>query len=229
MLGIIGAMKEEVDEVVALMKVIDEKEDCGYHFYHGFLGNKETVVVQGGIGKVNATISTTILLKDYDIDHVINVGSAGGLNLEEEVGDVVIGERVSHHDFDLTSFGRAMGEVPDMPVSFLADPKMVQLAKEILEENGTHAYVGLIASGDQFVSTKKQVERIKKYFPDAMCAEMEAASIAQVCYVFKKPFIITRGLSDIFDKGENPIQFDTYLKKAAKTSAKMCYQLANKL
>ena len=64
MLGIIGAMKEEVDEVVALMKVIDEKEDCGYHFYHGFLGNKETVVVQGGIGKVNATISTTILLKD---------------------------------------------------------------------------------------------------------------------------------------------------------------------
>ena len=95
-----------------------------------------------------------------------------------------------------------MGEVPDMPVSFLADPKMVQLAKEILEENGTHAYVGLIASGDQFVSTKKQVERIKKYFPDAMCAEMEAASIAQVCYVFKKPFIITRGLSDIFDKGD---------------------------
>ena len=67
------------------------------------------------------------------------------------------------------------------------------------------------------------------HFPDALCAEMEAASIAQVCTVFKVPFIVTRGLSDIYNKGSNEVQFDEYLKKAAAVSAKMCYQLAQKL
>lgn len=106
MLGIIGAMPEEVNELLKLMDVEEEKEDSGYKFYKGKLGQKETVVVQGGIGKVNATISATLLVRDFDIDHVVNIGTAGGLSQEEEVGDIVISEKVVHHDFDLTGFGR---------------------------------------------------------------------------------------------------------------------------
>lgn len=229
MLGIIGAMEEEVKELLDLMDIEEEKDDAGYHFYKGKLGKKETVVVQGGIGKVNATISATLLIRDYDIDHVINIGTAGGLKQDEEVGDIVISEKVVHHDFDLTGFGRKWGEVPDFGVGFKADEKMVRLAKDILDQNNVRAYTGLIASGDQFIHTKEQVDPIMKHFPEAMCAEMEAASIAQVCTVFKKPFIVTRGLSDIYNKGNNAVQFDEYLKKAANVSAHMCYELAQQL
>ena len=229
MLGIIGAMEEEVNEILSLMKINDEFQECHYHFYKGYLGEKEAVVVQGGIGKVNAAISATLLLKNFDIDYVINIGSAGGLNLKENVGDVIISKEVVHHDVDLTAFGRPYGQIPDMPVYFKADQKLVSYAKEIFEKNGLTVYCGLIASGDQFVARKDQVEKIKEHFPEALCAEMEAATIAQVCTVFNKPFIITRGLSDIFDKGNSSIQFDQYLKEAAKSSARMCYDLAQKL
>lgn len=105
MLGIIGAMEEEVNEILALMNVEKEYQECNYHFYEGLLGKKEVVVVQGGIGKVNAAISATLLLKNFDIDHVINIGSAGGLDLKENVGDVIISEKVSetHTGTDLPS------------------------------------------------------------------------------------------------------------------------------
>ena len=229
MLGIIGAMEEEVNEILALMKVEKEYQECNYHFYEGFLGKKEVVVVQGGIGKVNAAISATLLLKNFDIDHVINVGSAGGLDLKENVGDVIISEKVVHHDVDVTAFGHPYGQIPDKPLYYEADPALISYAKEIFEHNGLTVYSGLIVSGDQFVARKDQVDAIKEHFPDALCSEMEAATVAQVCTVFNKPFIIARGLSDIFDKGSSSIQFDQYLKEAAKSSAHMCYDLAQKL
>ena len=185
--------------------------------------------MQGGIGKVNAAISATLLLKNFDIDHVINVGSAGGLDLKENVGDVIISEKVVHHDVDVTAFGRPYGQIPDMPLYYEADPTLISYAKEIFEHNGLTVYSGLIVSGDQFIARKDQVDAIKEHFPDALCSEMEAATVAQVCTVFNKPFIIARGLSDIFDKGSSSIQFDQYLKEAAKSSAHMCYDLAQKL
>jgi adenosylhomocysteine nucleosidase len=230
MLGIIGAMEEEVNELLALMDVKETKEDLGYTFHIGTLGNKETVVVQGGIGKVNATVSCTLMIKNFNIDHLINIGTAGGLCQEEEVGDIVIGERVCHHDFDLTGFGRPMGRIPNLPEVYIhANEDMVRVAQEVLKDNDVRAHTGIIASGDQFVHTKEQVDKILTHFAEAMCAEMEAASIGQTCYLFQVPFIITRGLSDIFNKGNNSIQFDEYLKKASKVSAKMCYELAQKL
>ena len=116
-----------------------------------------------------------------------------------------------------------------MPLYYEADVTLVSYAKEIFEHNGLTVYSGLIVSGDQFVARKDQVDAIKEYFPDALCSEMEAATVAQVCTVFNKPFIIVRGLSDIFDKGGSSIQFDQYLKEVAKSSARMCYDLAQKL
>mgnify|MGYP000083508924 FL=1 len=116
-----------------------------------------------------------------------------------------------------------------MPLYYEADVTLVSYAKEIFEHNGLTVYSGLIVSGDQFVARKDQVDAIKEHFPDALCSEMEAATVAQVCTVFNKPFIIVRGLSDIFDKGSSSIQFDQYLKEAAKSSARMCYDLAQKL
>lgn len=225
MIGIIGAMEEEVNAIKALMiiKNVDKRQD--YTYYVGTIEESEVVVVQGGIGKVNATISCTLLLVNYDIDFVINIGSAGGLKSYQEVGDVVISQNVVHHDVDVTAFGREMGQVPGLPTYFEADQDLLKTVKDILNQKNIRSHIGLIASGDQFISQKEQVDMIIKNFPDAMGSEMEAASIAQVCHVFHKRFIITRSLSDVFNKGDSSIQFDEYLKKASVSSAQMCLEL----
>lgn len=229
MIGIIGAMEEEVAEIKAIMSVEEELENHGYLFYKGTINKKTVVLLQGGIGKVNAAIATTLLFQNFPIELVINVGSAGGLNMSQNVGDVVISSSVVHHDVDVTAFQRELGEVPGMPKYFKADEVLLDTVKQILAEQNLTAHVGLIASGDQFIGRQDQVDYIRSHFQDAMCVEMEAAAIAQVCYVFNKKFIITRSLSDIFNKGENDIQFDEYLKKASKASAKMCYELITRL
>lgn len=229
MIGIIGAMIEEVTEIKSLMKISKQHEECGYVFYEGIMNQKEVVLLQGGIGKVNAAISTTLLLNQYHPEYVINIGSAGGLDINQNVGDVVISSAVVHHDVDVTAFQRELGEVPGMPRYFLPDKDLLEKVKKILANYNIRSHVGLIASGDQFISQQHQVDKIKKDFPEAICAEMEAASIAQVCYVYHQKFIITRSLSDVFNQGENHVQFDEYLKQASQSSAKMCYELVSML
>ena len=225
MIAVVGAMEEEVAEIKKYMDITSMQTIHGYTFYEGTIANTKVVVVQGGIGKVNAAISTTMLLTNYDIDFLINVGSAGGLSLSQNVGDVVISTGVLHHDVDVTAFQRELGEVPGMPRIFEPDKKALKLVENILKDLHLSYHMGLIVSGDQFICRDDQVSQIKKNFPDAICAEMEAASIAQVCHVFQVPFIITRSLSDIYQKGENHVQFDEYLKQASQVSAKMCYHL----
>lgn len=229
MIGIIGAMKEEIDEIVKLMQVQNETKILTYHFIEGKIADKDVVVLQGGIGKVNASLSTTLLLDHFDIDCVINIGSAGGLKRCQNVGDIVISSKVVHHDVDITAFGREIGEVPDMPRFFEPDADLLYKVNDILKKLNIDSHIGLIGSGDQFISRQDQVDKIITNFPDIMCAEMEAASIAQVCHIYNVKFIITRSLSDIFNKGENHIQFDEYLKEASQKSAKMCYHLISSL
>lgn len=225
MIGIIGAMEQEVNALKELMRVRKSNTIHGYIYYCGTISDKDVVLVQGGIGKVNATISTTLLLTNYDIDFVINIGSAGGLKSFQNVGDVIISNKVVHHDVDVTAFGREYGQVPGLPTYFEADYELLNIVKSILSQNNIRSHVGLIASGDQFISRSNQVESIINHFPEAMCSEMEAASVAQVCHVFHKRFIITRSLSDVYNKGDSSIQFDEYLKEASKNSANMCLEL----
>lgn len=229
MIAIIGAMEEEVAEILKYIDLEEKSEYNGYLFYQGKMNNHDVVLMQSGIGKVNASISTTILFNHFDIDIVLNVGSAGGLKLNQEVGDIVISKYVAHHDVDVTVFGREIGEVPGMPRYFEADPQLLSLTKSIIEKNNYRSHTGLIVSGDQFISKKEQVETILNHFNEAMCSEMEAASIAQVSHVFNKRFIILRSLSDVFNKGDSSIQFDEYLKKASQASAKICYDLVSNL
>jgi len=225
MIGIIGAMQEEVDALISKAEILNKKKILDSLFYEGKICGKDVVVLQGGIGKVNAAICTTLLLTNYDIDYVINIGSAGGLKEYESVGDVVISSHVVYHDLDLTSFGRELGELPDMPRFIPANQELVSKAKDILNRLNVHENIGLIVSGDQFISNEKQVDTIKKAFPEAMCCEMEAASVGHVCYKFNTPFIITRSLSDVYGKGESSMQFDEYLKTASENSAKLCVEL----
>lgn len=225
MIGIIGAMKEEVDALLAKAQINNISKQLDYTFYEGTIGQKEVVILQGGIGKVNTAICVTLLLTRYEIEYVINIGSAGGLQSDENVGDVVISSHVAYHDLDLSAFGRKIGELPDMPYMIPADENLVQRAKNILNKLNIRENVGLIVSGDQFVGTQQQVDIIKNHFPDALCSEMEAAAVGHVCYQFNTPFIITRSLSDVFGKGNSSVQFDEYLKIASENSAQLCVEL----
>lgn len=226
MIGIIGAMEEEVAALKKYMIIKETKTILDCTFYQGLIEDQEIVLLQGGVGKVNAAICTTLLLTNYQIDFVINIGSAGGLCVDQEVGDIIISSEVCQYDFDITAFpDRILGEVPGLPPRIKADENLIIKAKKALEKLALDYSVGLIVSGDRFVADKKTFTYIKENFGDAQCCEMEAAAIGQTCYKFNTKFIITRSLSDVFGKGDSSIQFDEYLNKASKASALMCIAL----
>lgn len=229
MLGIIGAMEEEVAALKVKMDLKEEREIHQVKFYIGFLNGKETILMQGGIGKVNAAYSATLLMEHFEIEALINIGSAGGLDLNENVGDVVIASEVIHHDVDCSGFDYPYGKIPNMPLAFQTDQKLLKMTTECLDDLGITHHTGLIVSGDQFVCRSDQVSHILEHFPEAIACEMEAAAIAQIAYVYQIPFIILRSLSDVFNKGDSDVQFDTYLALASENSAKLAWKVAGEM
>lgn len=229
MIGIIGAMEEEVEAIKKYMTIEEERTIIDSCFYIGKIENQTVVLSQSGIGKVNAAISTTLLLVHYNISYVINVGSAGGLHTNQEVGDIVISTGTMHHDVDVTPFGYEIGQVPKYATTFLPDAKLLKTAICVINTLELNAHQGVIVSGDQFIAKEQQVTFIKNTFPNALCAEMEAAAIGQTCHKFNTPFIILRSLSDVFNKGESAIQFDEYLKKASENSSLICQKFIKEL
>lgn len=228
-IAVIGAMEEEVELLREALenKTVTTIANCEYTT--GTYNGKDVVLLKSGIGKVNAAMSTTILLHHFQPDVVINTGSAGGYDPDLEVGSVVISDEVRHHDVDCTVFKYEMGQVPQMPPAYKADEKLMKLAVESVKEVGEHQYgVGLICSGDSFMYDPERVEAVRKHFPQMKACEMEAAAVAQVCYQFQTPFVVIRALSDIAGK-ESDISFDEFLPLAAKHSTAIVLKTIEKL
>lgn len=217
-IAIIGAMEEEVQILRA--KIQDAKSEiiANCEYTTGKINNHDVVLLKSGIGKVNAAMSTTILLDRYQPDVVINTGSAGGFHHELNVGDVVVSSEVRHHDVDVTIFDYEYGQVPGMPAAFKADEKLVEVAKRTaLNIEGVQVVEGLIATGDSFMNDPHRVETVRGKMGDIHAVEMEAAAVAQVCHQFGTPFVVIRALSDIAGKESN-VSFDQFLETAAKHS-----------
>ena len=201
MLGIIGAMDEEVAKLKENMTQTEIQKIAAMDFYRGVIAGKEVVVVRSGIGKVNAAICSQILVDTYQVDAIINTGIAGSLRNEINIGDVVLSSDTLQHDVDATGFGYPLGQIPRMDaLSFEADSKLIEVAKECcrteIPEIGVH--VGRVVSGDQFVSDKNKKEWLIETF-DGYCTEMEGAAIAQTAYLNHVPFLIIRAISDKAD------------------------------
>lgn len=225
LVAIIGAMDEEVALIKSWLSDMSASSTAGCEFFLGELENTSVVLLKSGIGKVNAAVSTTLLLSKYAPDLVINIGSAGGFDPELNVGDVVISDAVVHHDVDVTAFGYAMGQVPNMPATFPADGQLIERAKKAVETlNTVQARVGLIGTGDSFMHDAERVAQVRETFPSLMAVEMEAAAVAQVCYKFSTPFVVVRALSDIAGK-ESPQSFEDFLQVAAKNSSLMIREM----
>ncbi len=219
MIAIIGAMKIEVDALLMRMTEIEDHTYQKIPFYIGKLAGVSVVVSQSGVAKTNAARSTTVLLEHFSVEGIVNIGTAGGLWENQQVLDVVVATEAAHHDIDVPGWEK--GFDPKNPCCFKADSRYVQLISEIISEQD-RVWVGPVVSGDCFVCRKDQVDRIKQNYPEALCAEMEAAAIAQVADAYDIPFVVVRSLSDITLKEGNEMTFEEYAQKAAERSAIWC-------
>lgn len=228
-IAVIGAMEEEVELLRAALDDAHSTTIAGSEYTTGTFEGKEVVLLKSGIGKVNAAMSTTILLHEFKPDVVINTGSAGGYDKTLEVGAVVISDEVRHHDVDVTIFGYEIGQMAGMPAAYKSDEKLMKVAEEAVKAVGEHQYgVGLICSGDAFMNDPERVEAVRRHFPQMKAVEMEAAAVAQVCYQFATPFVVIRALSDIAGKESN-ISFDEFLPVAAKHSTQVVLKAISSL
>ena len=226
MIGIIGAMEEEVSQLVNKMTNIEKTEIAGMIFNKGLINNKELVVVKSGIGKVNAAMCTQILATYFKVDTVINTGVAGSLRNEINIGDVVISVDALQHDMDATGFGYKPGVIPRMKTSiFEADKKLIDAAeaacKKAVPEIGV--FRGRVVSGDQFITDKAVKERLIDLF-DGFCTEMEGAAIAQAAYLNEIPFLIIRAISDKADDSAT-MDYGEFERKAIDNSVAMLCEM----
>lgn len=229
MIGIIGAMPEEILEIKEQIQNLEVIQHSPRTFYKGTISNQEVVLVLAGIGKTNAAVTTTLLLELFDIKQVINIGVAGGQNGVKH-NDIVVSSSVLYHDVDVTSFGRYVaGQVPGHSPEFLADKVLMELSISILQELKIAYKNGRIASGDQFVYSTQKVEAVNALYDDIYAIEMEAAAIAHVASIYQVPFIIFRSISDVLDDPTQAEDFDVFLPQAAKKAATLLLHLLKRL
>ena len=228
-LGIIGAMDVEV---AALKEQMQDKQVCviaDSDFCEGKLEGLDAVIVQCGVGKVNAALCAQILCSVYGVTHIVNTGIAGSLNAELDIGDFVISSNAVYHDMDATNFGYPMCQVPGLPVlAFAADQLLIEQAREAAEAaHPGHIHIGRVATGDQFVADKALKEKIIRD-TGAFCTEMEGAAIAHTAWKNQVPFVIIRAISD---KADDSAQMDypTFEAAAAKCCAQVTQSLAKSL
>ena len=228
-LGIIGAMTIEIETLKEQMKDIRISRRTGMEFLEGTLSGLDVVVVQCGVGKVNAAMCAQTLCACYGVTHLVNTGIAGSLSAQLDIGDLVVSQDAMYHDFDCVHFGYEMGKVPGMDVvSFPADETLIRYASAAAESvNPGHVKIGRVASGDQFVAEKPLKEQIISR-TQALCTEMEGAAIAQTAYRNQLPFVILRAISDKADDSAE-MDYPTFETQAAHRCAEITREFAKKL
>lgn len=218
--GIIAAMQEEINEIENIMKNTNSIEIFGLTFVKGIINKSEVILVEAGVGKVNAARTTQILIDNFKIDAIINVGSAASAKDDLDIGDIVIGKELVQHDFDITAFGHPKGYISNVGKYIESDKELVEKVERTINElkdNEFKIKIGTIASGDIFCTDLSMKNKIRDKF-DADAIEMEGAAIAQVCELDKVPFVIIRGISDS-PNGNNKVTFEQYLQKASERCA----------
>jgi adenosylhomocysteine nucleosidase len=236
MIGIIGAMEEEVALLRSAMNDRKAETSGPFEFISGTLEGKDAVLLRCGIGKVNAAAGCVLLIRGYTPELVINTGSAGGIDRATEqstdpslsFGDVIISDGLLYHDVDVTAFNYAPGQLPGQPPVFPVPPDLVRAAERAVDElkaegilPGSLNHVrGIIASGDVFMHQPERIEKVRETFPRVRAVEMEGAAIAHACALFKVPAIIIRALSDIAGV-ESPVSSNEFLPMASKNSSEI--------
>jgi adenosylhomocysteine nucleosidase len=228
-IAILGAMDQEITLIRASLENCQERHFNHLTVYIGKLGEVEVALIKCGIGKVAASVSTSVVVHHFAPDFVINTGSAGGFSSHLNIGDIVIATELRHHDADLTHFGYELGQTAGMPAYFKSDKNLLKHASQAAANlQNVQVQQGLICTGDSFVGSDEAAAVIKKNFPSACAVEMEGVAIAQSCYLLGTPFLVIRSLSDIAGK-TSTVSFEAYLDQAAKNSANLVMQTIARL
>lgn len=226
MLGIIGAMSEEVAKIKACLEDVLVETRAGIDFYQGSLGGKPVVVVRSGIGKVNAAVCTQILADCYHVEGIVNTGIAGSLRAEINIGDIVLSTDAVQHDVDGTEFNYPVGQIPQLPVfSFPSDERLRSLAESCCHKVNPdiRTFCGRVVSGDQFISSKEKKQWLIDTF-QGYCTEMEGAAIAQAAWLNQIPVLIVRAISDKADDSAR-MDYETFEAQAIAHSVNLLLEM----
>jgi adenosylhomocysteine nucleosidase len=229
MIGIIGAMGEEIQILLGKSNIMGRQKIANMSFTQCRLNGKDCVLVVSGIGKVNAAVCTQILISDFSVDRIINTGVAGAVDKRLDIGDIVISSDLIEYDVDTSVFGDKQGVIPRMETSiFEADATLVDLSyKSGCDFKDLISYKGRILSGDRFVADKDEVAWLKKEF-SGMAVEMEGAAIAHTCYLNHIPFVVIRSISDRADDKAN-FDYDEFLHFAAEKASRIILDVLDNL
>ncbi|MCH5583547.1 5'-methylthioadenosine/adenosylhomocysteine nucleosidase [Shimazuella sp. AN120528] len=224
MIGIIGAMDVEIEQLLLNMERTKSEERFGNNFITGVLADVPVVITKSGVGKVNASISAFSLIRDYNVSAIVFIGVAGALHPELNIGDMIVSTSCQEHDIDASSLGFPRGTIPYQSVSeYQADPDLVQTALKAATEleslESINVRSGKVLSGDQFISDRSIVKFLHQEL-GGDCVEMEGAAVAHVCYQTSTPFVVIRSMSDRADN-EAPVDFVKFTELAAIRSCNL--------
>ena len=222
-IGIIFAMQEELIELKKYLHINNEKKIYDLIFYEATLNNQNIILTESGIGKTNAARTTQILIDYYKPEAIFNIGVAGGIAKNLKVGDVIISTSLVQHDFDITAFDHPKGYIPNIGNTIPIDNKLLNTTKTILDTNNISYKEGVIASGDIFCTKESMATKINTQF-NALCVEMEGASIAQTAYLSKTPCLVIRSISDCPDNN-NKVTYEEFLETSSKKVAQIMYAI----
>ena len=215
-IGLLCAMREEIQPLLAKMTDIKTSELLGNTYYQCKYHGKELVLVYSRIGKVNSAMTATILLEKFRCNTLLFSGVAGGLSDKLQIGDLVVADLLVQSDFDLTAFGRPLGEVPEAGVFAKTSNHLRTLAVAVAKDNKIKLHVGNVASGDKFIYDIQEKKSIKEEF-NAIAIEMEGAPVAYVAETYKVPCLVLRSISDTLDGTAE--DFTKFLTEASQKSA----------
>lgn len=229
-IGIIGAMNDEIAALKDAMDIEYTETFCEITYYVGALDGKDIVLVQCGMGKVNAGICAEVLIAHFNAKCVINTGVAGSMDNDLDILDFVVSTDAVQHDFDVSPIGFKRGEIPYTgKISFEADKELVSKAVLALTPyvKGSKIMEGRVCTGDQFICSEEQKDTILSNF-GGLCCEMEGGAIAQTCYLNDVPFVIIRAISDKADHSAS-MDYDVFEPIAAERSASAVIHLISLL
>ena len=222
-ISIIFAMQEELIGLKKYLHINNEKKIYDLIFYEATLNNQNIILTESGIGKTNAARTTQILIDYYKPEAIFNIGVAGGIAKNLKVGDVIISTSLVQHDFDITAFNHPKGYIPNIGNNIPIDNKLLNTTKTILDTNNISYKEGLIASGDIFCTKESMATKINTQF-NALCVEMEGASIAQTAYLSKTPCLVIRSISDCPDNN-NKVTYEEFLETSSNKVAQIMYAI----
>jgi adenosylhomocysteine/aminodeoxyfutalosine nucleosidase len=227
-IGIMGAMREEIEPILELVDEVDTEIDYAKNkYYKAKYDGVELIVAYSKIGKVNSALTAATMIEKFGIDILLFSGVAGAINENLHIGDLIIATKLCQHDLDITAFGHPYGYVPESKVFVETDEGLNNIARNVAKKLDKKLLSGIIATGDQFIANPEKKEWIKNTF-NADALEMEGASVGFVCDSLGVPFFVLRAISDSADMDAG-FDFDKFLEGSAKESAKFLMEMVREI